>query len=245
MLLFWGRVVDLVSPKAVFVWGLAMLALLNLVISFLPDQYSFFIFRALSGVAGASLIPASYRLITATFEGKQLQMALTLYGVSGAIANATGLLISGVIDLIPGEGQNVAWRWFFRIAALVIFPTGHRGVLDGPGCGRGPGGHDVWREGETGRPRGQLAVRLTEWPELKRRMLVGIATFIISLTFGATNGFKTAAFIAPLLVSVSLFVAFPLWEARIEPTHAILPPEIWRIPNLACLTMMGLFTYGL
>ena len=114
---------DLFSPRIVFILGFTALGVLNLVISFLPDKYSFFIFRALSGVAGASLIPASYRLITATFEGRQLQMALTLYGVSGAVANATGLIVSGVIELIPGTGQMKAWRWFFRVAAALVLPV--------------------------------------------------------------------------------------------------------------------------
>lgn len=123
MLLFWGRVVDLYSARSTFLYGFTALGLFNLVISFLPEKYSFFIFRALSGVSGASLIPASYRLITLSFTGSQLQTALTLYGVSGAVATVTGLIISGVIDLIPGHGQMVAWRWFFRCAAALILPV--------------------------------------------------------------------------------------------------------------------------
>lgn len=123
MLLFFGRLVDLYSPRKTFLYGFTALGLLNLLLSFLPERYSFFIFRAISGIAGASLIPASYRLITMTFTGPQLQMALTLYGVSGAIATVTGLIVSGVIDLIPGFGQMVAWRWFFRCAAALVLPV--------------------------------------------------------------------------------------------------------------------------
>jgi len=41
-------------------------------------------------------------------------MALALFGLSGALANATGLLIGGVFGLISSEGQMSGWRWFFR-----------------------------------------------------------------------------------------------------------------------------------
>jgi predicted MFS family arabinose efflux permease len=54
-LLFWGRMSDLFSPKHVFAYGFIALGVLNLVISFLPDKYSFFVIRAISGIAGAAL----------------------------------------------------------------------------------------------------------------------------------------------------------------------------------------------
>lgn len=48
---------------------------------------------------------------------------MTIYGASGAVASATGLVISGFIGEIQGEGQGKAWRWFFRIAAGLILPV--------------------------------------------------------------------------------------------------------------------------
>ena len=111
---------DLFSPRAVFIWGFVTLGILNLVTSFLVDKYTFFIFRALSGIFGSSLIPASYRLITLSFSKKDLGLALTLFGASGAVATVTGMLVAGVIELIPGTDMMEAWRWFFRIAAICI-----------------------------------------------------------------------------------------------------------------------------
>lgn len=54
-LLFWGRMSDLFSAKPVFTYGFIALGILNLIISFLPDKYSFFVIRAVSGIAGAAL----------------------------------------------------------------------------------------------------------------------------------------------------------------------------------------------
>ena len=46
-------------------------------------------------------------------------MALALFGVSGALANATGLIIGGVFGLIHQGGQMSGWRWFFRAIAMI------------------------------------------------------------------------------------------------------------------------------
>jgi MFS family permease len=119
-LLFWGRVSDLFSAKLVFSYGFIALGILNLIISFLPDKYSFFVLRAVSGIAGAALIPASFRLIVLVFEPEELGKAFTIYGMSGAIANSTGIIVAGLVEFIPNKGQMVAWRWFFRILAAVI-----------------------------------------------------------------------------------------------------------------------------
>lgn len=100
-LLLWGRVSDLYSAKPVFSFGFIALGVLSLVISFLPDKYSFFVVRAISGIAGATLIPASFRLIVAIFEPHELGKAFTIYSSVGAIANSTGVIIAGLIEYIP------------------------------------------------------------------------------------------------------------------------------------------------
>ena len=105
-LLFWGRVSDLYSAKPVFVYGFLTLGTVSLVISFLPDRYSFFVIRAISGIAGATLIPASFRLIVAVFEPHELGKAFTIYSSVGAIANSTGVIVAGFIEYIP-NGESI------------------------------------------------------------------------------------------------------------------------------------------
>jgi MFS family permease len=119
-LLFWGRVSDLFSAKPVLAFNFIALGILNLAISFLPDKYSFFVVRAISGITGAALIPASYRLIVAIFEPEELCKAFTIYGISSVLANTSGIVVAAVLEFIPNKGQMVAWRWFFRILAAVI-----------------------------------------------------------------------------------------------------------------------------
>lgn len=84
------------------------------------DQYSFLILRALSGIAGSCLIPASYRLITAVFDTDELPMAFTTYSLSGALGASLGVPIAGLVELIPLRGQMAGWRWFFRLTTIVM-----------------------------------------------------------------------------------------------------------------------------
>jgi MFS family permease len=114
---------DLYSPSPVFKYNMFSLAALSLLLSFLPDKYSFFVFRALCGISAAALVPSAFRLIVAIFEPHELGRAFTLYGMSGALGNVLGLELAGVFSLIPGQGQMAAWRWFFRGVAVVVFPV--------------------------------------------------------------------------------------------------------------------------
>ncbi|OCF57577.1 hypothetical protein L486_05036 [Kwoniella mangroviensis CBS 10435] len=56
-LLLAGRLADLYSPSVVYTIGFVGIAILNLIISFLNDRYSFFILRAISALAAVLTIP--------------------------------------------------------------------------------------------------------------------------------------------------------------------------------------------
>jgi MFS family permease len=231
-LLFWGRVSDLYSAKPVFAYGFTALGVLSLVISFLPDMYSFFVLRAIAGIAGSALIPSSYRLITEVFEAHELGRAFTLFGMSGALANVTGVIIAGVIDLIPLHGQGASWRWFFRVVAVIIIPFAVAALIYIP-TRRGSDS-----DSET-----------AKWKRLDLPgsvlMLGATILLVLGLTLGAAQGFKTAAFLVPFLLAlVVLFPAFFIWEARIPEEMALLPPSFWRIPNTILLITFALQIYG-
>lgn len=102
-----------------FVYGFGCVGILNLVLSFITNRYAFFLFRAMTGVAGACVVPAAYRLIAHTFPPEERGMAYTIFGTTGSIAAVSGSIIGGVFELIPTTGQMAAWRWFFRMVAMI------------------------------------------------------------------------------------------------------------------------------
>ena len=186
--------------------------------------------RAVSGIAGSALIPAAYRLIVAVFEPHELGKALTIYGMSGALANVTGVLVAGFVEYIPTHGQGEAWRWFFRILAILIVPFALASLTFIP------------------KPRGMIAHVDGKWKRLDLvgsfSMLVAIVLLILGLTLGASYGFKTAKFLVPFLLTWPVLAFFFVWEAKIPEDYAVVPPKIWRIPNLTLFIVFALYIYG-
>ncbi|WVQ79680.1 hypothetical protein IAT38_001780 [Cryptococcus sp. DSM 104549] len=228
-LLFWGRVSDLYSPAPVFSYGMIALGVLNLIISFLPERYSFFILRAFSGIAGASSVPSAFRLIVGIFERHELGRAFALYGISGALANSTGNVIAGLFMLIPKGGQMAPWRWFFRMLTVVLLPVGIGSVAWIPR----KEGTDA--EVEDKRSRLDLTGTLI--------MLTAIVSLILALTLGASSGWGSAGFIAPIIIAAILFPLFFIYESHIPATHALLPPSIWHYPNFTLWIIFALLGY--
>lgn len=74
-------------------------------------------------------------------------------------------------------------------------------------------------------------------------MLVAIILLILGLTLGATNGFKTASFLVPFLLSWILFGAFFAWEWKLPASFALVPPSFWFIPNMPLLMLLALMVY--
>ncbi|WOO79952.1 Efflux pump terJ [Vanrija pseudolonga] len=235
-LLLWGRVSDLYSATPVFNFAFIALGVLSLVISFLPDKYSFFVFRAIAGIAGGALVPASYRLIVYVFEPSELALAFTVYGVSGTMGNMWGTIFAGFIEYIPHSvgTQMQSCRWYFRITAIIIAPLATASLFLTP-YAPGDESHTLSDGEPDPTPRWRrldLVGALT--------MLTAIVLLTLGLTLGASYGWKKAGFLVPFLLSFPLFIGFFFWEAHLEPSYALIPASTWRIPNLAIFIAMGL-----
>jgi hypothetical protein len=75
-------------------------------------------------------------------------------------------------------------------------------------------------------------------------MFLAVLLLIIGLTFGSTYGWTSPAFLAPFIISFVLFPLFFVWEGRIPEVQALVPPAIWRIPNVTVLLAFSLVTFG-
>ncbi|KAK1922228.1 major facilitator superfamily domain-containing protein [Papiliotrema laurentii] len=225
-LLLFGKVADLYSAKPVFTFGFLFCGLSSILISFMTDQYAFYVFRALYGIRAAATIPSAFRLILAVFPAGEVQMALGLFSLSAALANTTGLIIGGLFGLIDQTGQMAAWRWYFRAVAMISIPCALAAHLVAPWTGSTH--PDVTRKWKYLDLPGCLLI-------LSALMLLNVG-----LVTGASRGWTTADFFAPFLVSWPLAVVFFLYEARKDPDSALLPKTIWRVPNLTLMVFVSL-----
>lgn len=62
-LLFAGRLADLYPPNMVYTIGFSGLGIFYLIISFMKDQYSYFILRSISALLAVLTIPSSINMI--------------------------------------------------------------------------------------------------------------------------------------------------------------------------------------
>ncbi|MBV9423779.1 MAG: MFS transporter [Solirubrobacterales bacterium] len=109
-LLLGGRAADLLGRRRVFVSGLVLFALASLAGGLAGSQGVLIAARAVQGLGGAVVAPASLSILTTTFqEGPARNRAVGIWGAMGGAGGAAGVLLGGVLTDIAG------WRWILFI----------------------------------------------------------------------------------------------------------------------------------
>ncbi|MGA2012894.1 MAG: MFS transporter [Solirubrobacteraceae bacterium] len=109
-LLLGGRAADLLGRRRVFVSGLALFALASLAGGLATSQALLIAARAVQGLGGAVIAPASLSILTTTFpEGQARNRAVGIWGAMGGAGGAVGVLLGGVLTTLLG------WRWILFI----------------------------------------------------------------------------------------------------------------------------------
>ena len=122
-LLLGGRAADLLGRRRVLVAGLSLYACASLLGAFAPSAAVLLAARALQGLAGALVFPATLSLVNTTFaEGQERNRAVAIWGGAGAAGLVTGVLLGGVLT------EALGWEAVFYVnvplagsAALLAF----------------------------------------------------------------------------------------------------------------------------
>ncbi len=119
-LMFGGRAADLFGRRRSFVFGLSLFTVSSLLGGLAQNGGSLIAARAVQGVGGAILAPATLSLITTTFtDPAARRRALGAWSATAASGSAVGVLAGGVLtDLLD-------WRWVLFVnvpigAALIV-----------------------------------------------------------------------------------------------------------------------------
>jgi EmrB/QacA subfamily drug resistance transporter len=119
-LLLGGRAADLLGRQQVFVAGLVLFAAASLVGGLSNSQGMLIAARAVQGIGGAVVAPATLAIIATTFaEGQDRNRALAYWGAMGAVGGSTGVLLGGVLTELLG------WQWIL----FINIPVGVFGAL--------------------------------------------------------------------------------------------------------------------
>jgi EmrB/QacA subfamily drug resistance transporter len=109
-LLLGGRAADLIGRRRVFVSGLTLFALASLAGGFADTKFMLIAARAVQGLGGAIIAPASLSILTTTFEeGPARNRAVGIWGAMGGAGGAAGVLLGGVLTDV------LSWRWILFI----------------------------------------------------------------------------------------------------------------------------------
>ncbi|MEV6931646.1 MFS transporter [Dactylosporangium sp. NPDC051485] len=219
-LLLGGRAADLLGRRRIFVAGLALYAVASLAGGLAGVAGLLVAARAVQGLGGALLFPATLALVVTSFdEGRDRNRAFSVWAAAGAGGMVLGSLLGGV--LTEAFGWSAVFYVNVPLAALAI--AGARLLLppDGP---RAPGRFDLLG-----------AVTATG----------GVTLVVFSLVQGPVLGWTSPALLAAAAGGVALLAVFITVEARTA--SPLMPLRLFRNRNLSTgvsLTLLFMATFG-
>jgi EmrB/QacA subfamily drug resistance transporter len=199
LLLFCGRLADLIGRKVTFLAGLAGFAAASAV-GGASDSFTMLVTaRACQGVFAALLAPSALSLLTTTFtDPKERGKAFGVYGAVAASGSGLGLLLGGALT------SYLSWRWclYVNLVFAAIAITGGALLL-----GRQP---------------------KTPGARLDVPGVVAVSGGMVCLVYGfsnaATHSWHTPSTWGFLAAGVALLIAFAVWQTRAA--QPLLPPRV-------------------
>jgi EmrB/QacA subfamily drug resistance transporter len=118
-LLLGGRAADLFGRRRVYMVGLGLFTLASLVGGLAQNSAWLTTARAVQGIGGAILSPATLTIIVTTFSGARMARALGTWSAVAGAGGAAGSVLGGVLT------AEISWRWVL----FVNIPIGTAALL--------------------------------------------------------------------------------------------------------------------
>jgi len=234
LLITMGRAGDQIGYRRLFVIGVLVFVLASLVVATADSSSMLIAGRALQGVGGAMLVPATLSMVNERFVGKDRGAAFAVWGAVIGIVAALGPLLGGFVT------EQFSWRWAFGIN-LPIAAVAIVGVL----------------LTSDRRPRSTTKVRYDPLGALLSAMAISLIVF--ALIQGSEYGWwrprgdvklgplswPITAF-SPVVVAAILGIVAALLFLRLESRRSqrgdpvVLDLTLFKIPTFAAGTLTGL-----
>jgi EmrB/QacA subfamily drug resistance transporter len=220
-LLLGGRAADLLGARKVFVTGLALYAGASLTGGLAPSPEVLLVARAIQGLGGALVFPATLALINTTFaEGRERNHALAVWGGTGAAGLVVGVLLGGVLT------QGLGWEAVF----FVNVPLASLAALAAFAVIPADAARDVTRRFDL---PGALSAT------------AGVTLLVFALVQGPRLGWGSPGIVASAAASALLLAAFVVIERRSR--DPLVPPRLLANRNLAvaaAVAFLFMATFG-
>jgi EmrB/QacA subfamily drug resistance transporter len=218
-LLLGGRAADLLGRRKVFVGGLVLFALASLAGGLADSRALLIAARALQGLGGAVIAPASLTILTTTFpEGRERNRAVGIWGAMGAAGGSAGVLLGGLItDLL-------SWRWILFInvpIGLLAALAAQRMIAEGRNPVRARN-FDL---------RGALTAT------------IGLSLVVLGIVRTDQTGWGSGQTLALIGAGVALLIGFVAIEGRLAKAP-LMPLRIYRSRTLTAANVVMLLVGG-
>ncbi|WP_242888194.1 MFS transporter [Actinomadura litoris] len=217
-LLLGGRSADLLGRRRMFVLGMLLFGGASLLGGLAVSPAMLIAARAVQGVGGAVLFPATLSLVTTRFaEGPDRVRALAVWAMAGAGGLSLGALLGGVLTYAFG------WEAVFLVnVPLVVAGTAGAFVLLSP-------------DGPRARGRGfDIPGALTG--------TAGLTLLVFAIAQGPEVGWTAPRVVASAVLAVALLTAFVIVEARTE--NPLMPLRLFGNPNVRA-ALLVILTFGI
>ena len=205
-LLFGGRAADLFGRRRVFVLGLGVFTVCSLLGGLAQNGGELIAARAVQGVGGAILAPATLSLLTTTFtEPAARRRALGAWSATAASGAAAGVLAGGILtDLLD-------WRWVLFVNVPIGAALIAAAVVS------------LAESKAEQRPSLDIAGAVT--------VTGGLALLVYGIVSTDTRSWGSPATILTLLGGAALLAAFAVIESR--SAHPLVPLGVFRRRSIA------------
>jgi EmrB/QacA subfamily drug resistance transporter len=219
LILISGSLADLYGERRVFTFGVAGFGLASLLCALAPTVETLVVARALQGVSGALLTPASLAIIVAVFPVSERGAAIGSWTAWGGMGYLIGPLVGGQLV------DSTSWRWVFALNVPLVLLTLAMASRFVPPM-RKPG-----RE-----PRSRLDVTGAVL------CAIGLAGISFGLIEQPVLGWEDPTVVVPLAGGVLVFVAFIAYELRAA--APMLPLELFARRNFTVANIQTAAMYG-
>jgi EmrB/QacA subfamily drug resistance transporter len=211
-LLLGGRACDFFGRRSVYITGIIVFTLASIGAGVAQTGTQMVAIRAVQGIGGAILSPATLTIIVTTFHGPRLPKAIGAWSAVAGAGGAVGGLLGGILTGLA------SWRWVFFIN--VPF-----GIIAGTVAAMYL--REMRNRGATTKLDVTGSVFVT----------AGLASAIYAVVNTTTHSWTSSSTLTWLILGLALLAAFIFWEAKVA-SHPLVPFTIFKSRSLTTANLM-------